>query len=62
MTKAQRDLLKSLAEKPHYVAPFYKPYQKLLELGYVEDRDGRFSTIAYLTEAGRAALKAGDAK
>lgn len=57
LTKAQKQLLEELSKCPHYVAPFYAPYKKLLELGLVKDEDGKYSTVTHLTDAGRAALR-----
>lgn len=56
LTKPQQDLLRSLAEKPHFVAAGYKPFERLVALGFAEAREGRFSTVSHLTQAGRNAL------
>lgn len=57
LTKAQIELLRSLGERPHFVAPHYSPFISLLTRGLAEDREGRFSTVAHLTAAGRAELE-----
>lgn len=58
LTKPQMTLLKSLADGPHYTALGYPPAVKLEELGLIEVRETRFSTMSYVTAAGRAALVA----
>lgn len=56
LTAPQLELLKSLADAPHYVAPGYAPFSKLTSLGLAEDREGRYSTVAHITHAGRTVL------
>jgi hypothetical protein len=56
LTPAQFMLLAGLAKQPHYVAAHFAPHIKLVALGFVEEREGRYSTVSYVTDAGKAAL------
>jgi hypothetical protein len=59
LSKPQIELLRSLAVKPAYVAPYHRPLQALLRRGFVAevvlDRYRRSSYV--VTDAGRAYLE-----
>ena len=60
LTLAQIKLLELLAGGPTYVAGSYPPFRKLKELGLADDKEVHFGRVAFITEAGRAAMTRGE--
>jgi hypothetical protein len=56
LSTPQIELLKELNERPHYVAPFYGPFKKLMAAGMIEEREGKYSAVTHITPAGVEAL------
>ena len=58
LTKAQLRELRDLAAAEYRVgySDDYKPIQRLCEIGYVDRKDGKYSSTYAITEAGRLAL------
>jgi len=56
LTKPQRVLLEGIAKAPMAATSTYPPVLKLLGMGLIEERKGKWSDWYDITEAGRAAL------
>lgn len=55
-TRARIDMARQLAKEPGGYASYYPPLRWLLEQGFAEVREGRYSDSYRLTDAGRKAL------
>ena len=63
LTKAQLRELQDMAGRDYrsHYDPAYKPIVRLLELGYVDRKDGKFGSATFaITDAGRAAVEASE--
>jgi len=55
LSKAQCDLLADICDKDQPIAREYRPAQKLVEYGYAEWRERKYSDFLIPTDAGRMA-------
>jgi hypothetical protein len=60
LTKPQRALLAELSAGQRTVWEGYKPASRLIDLGYAEWIEGRWSASLRITEAGRRAISEND--
>lgn len=62
LTKPQADLLRDIEAEDTPVSMSYAPAKALVKLGLASWKDAMFCDVLSITEAGRAALKAGGVK